>query len=118
MSKLLKAAIKNHRPHIAARLTKENGYDERKHLHASDLHEAGFIDGAELADLQGCVDDLASSGSNTARALKAAMSGELSADKMNDDAFIKALMALDSDVGGDDGDDLDEPIDTDEKVTA
>lgn len=122
MSKLLKATISKHRPHIAARLIAANGYDEAKHIHSGDLHKAGLIDDGEKADLDGCVDDLAGDNSALAGALKAIMSGELGSDKANDDAFIKSLMDLDgaqdSDEDEDDGDAVDDLTDSDEEVTA
>lgn len=122
MSKLLKATIGKHRPHLAARLTEANGYDEAKHIHSGDLHRAGLINDQEKADLDGCVDDLAGDNSALAGALKAIMSGELPMGKANDDEFIKSLMdidgATDSDEGEDDGDAVDDLTDSDEEVTA
>jgi len=122
MSKLLKATIAKHRPHIAARLTEANGYDEAKHIHSGDLHRAGLINDQEKADLDGCVDDLNGDGSALAGALKAIMSGKLPMGKANDDEFIKSLMDLDgqadSDEGEDDGDAVDDLSDSDEEVTA
>lgn len=126
MSKVLKKVLETHRPHIAARLTKENGYDGQKHLHVSDLHKAGIISDAEKADLDGCIDDAAGTGDHFAGALKAAMAGELNEGKLNSDAFIKSLMALDPDgKDGDEDDDMDGEDDqdglgedADEKVTA
>lgn len=124
MSKLLKATIKPHRPHIAAKMTPENGYDETKHLHVKDLKKAKVITSAEAADLDDCLKDLAGSGSNAAGYLNAASAGMLDSKSLNDDAFIKALMATDSDEGDDtDSDDDselgdDEPADLDDKVTA
>lgn len=125
MSKVLKKVLATHRPHIAARLTTENGYDEGKHLHVSHLHKAGLITDAEKDDLDGCVDDAAGTGDHFAAALKAAMSGEISNTKLNDDDFIKSLMALDPDgKDGDEDDDMDGQDDgdfgedADEKVTA
>lgn len=112
MSKLLKAVLRKHRPHIVAKMTKENGYDETKHLHAKDLHKAGIISKSDLDDVENCLDDLAAGHHNGVNALRAAASGELSKDKLNDDAFIKTIMALDSDTGGD-GDSVDADSDDD-----
>lgn len=119
MSKILKKVLATHRPHIAARLTKESGYDEKKHLYPKHLHEAGIINKDELADLDGCIDDAASTGDNFAAALRSAMSGELNEGKLNSDAFIKNLMALDPDgKDGDEDDDMDGDDDSDKDVTS
>lgn len=124
MSKLLKAVIAPHRPHIAARMTAEHGYDESKHLHVKDLKKAKVITAAEATDLDDCLRDLAGSGSNAAGYLNAVSAGMLDSKSLNDDDFIRALMATDSDEGDDtDPDDNsdegdDEPADLDDKITA
>lgn len=112
MSKLLKAVARKHRPAIAAKMVKANGYDEARHLLSHDLHKAGIIDKSEKADFDACTDDLASTGSVAGMALKAASQGRGDKAKLNDPEFVKALMALDSDTGADnddDGDDTDFP---------
>lgn len=118
MSKILKKVLSTHRPHIAKRLTTKNGYDENKHLHVQHLHDAGIINDEEKADLYKCIDDASSTGDNFAAALKAAMSGELNEGKLNSDAFINSLMALDpDDEDGDEDDDKDgEDDDGDEDI--
>jgi hypothetical protein len=114
MSKLLKAVARKHRPAIAAKMVKANGYDETRHLLSGDLHKAGIIDKTEKKDFDGCVDDLADTGSVAGSALRAAAQGRGDTAKLNDPDFVKALMALDSDTGedggnSDDGDDTDFP---------
>lgn len=122
MSKLLKAVATKHRPHIAAKMTKENGYDENKHLLARDLKTSGVISKADSADLDECLDDLVGDGHTGAKALKAAGDGKLDPSKLNDTDFVNALMAMDDDGGNDsddddgDGDDL--PTLKDDKITA
>lgn len=64
MSKLLKAVATKHRPHIAAKMTKENGYDAKKHLTGKHLHAAGVISEDEAKDLDDCVQQLGDAFSN------------------------------------------------------
>lgn len=117
MSKALKAIATKHRPHIAARMTAENGYDGVKHLHVADLHKAGIISKLEADDLGGCVDDLAGSGDPLAAFLKAAETGEVKSDGLNNQDLVDAL-TTDSDEDADDGDGMDDMADSDSKVTA
>jgi hypothetical protein len=118
MSKLLKAVIKPHRPHIVAKLTKAHGYDENKHVTVGDLKDGGLISGSEATDLFGCTDDLADGGSSKAKALKAIGAGKIDRKKANDDDFIKMLGAMDSDEGLDDLDGEDDLADSDSKLNA
>lgn len=128
MSKLLKAVAKAHRPHIAAKMTKENGYDESKHLHPHHLHEAGIINDTERKDLDECIGELADGGDNAGMALRAALAGELNEGKLNSKTFMDSIGVTDSDEDEDDGDDVDDdaddlsptddPADADGKVTA
>jgi len=118
MSKLLKKVIDTHMPHLSSKLTAENGYDEKKHLTVKDLHKAKLISDKEKAAIDSCIDDLDSlndntSSSNFAKALKAADTGDVNRDSLNDDAFIKALMEGKMPK---DGADVDE--DDDEDITA
>lgn len=116
MSKLLKKVATTHRPHIAAKMTAANGYDETKHRTSAELHKAGIISAADKASLDDCVDDLSGLGDNFGGALKAAMSGEISPDKLNDDDFIRSLMDG-ADSVDDDGENLDDAdIDQTEKA--
>lgn len=124
MSKLLKAVAAVHRPHIAAKMIAENGYDETKHLRSKDLHKAGIINKPELDDLDDCLADLAKGHHNGANALLSALDGS----KLNDAESVKSLMAMDSDTGNDEDDDADgsdddqaddgDPLTSDDKVTA
>src|SRR5882724_10016194 len=119
MSKLLKKVVDRHMPHLSSRLTKENGYDETKHLTAGDLHKAKLISDKEKAVIDDCIDTLdalndSSTGNNLAKALTAADTGEVSKDKLNDDAFIAALM--NDDLPGEDG--ADDNADSDEDIVA
>lgn len=113
MSKLLKAVARKHRPAIAAKMIKANGYDETRHLLSKDLHKAGIITTGERNDLDLCTDELADTGGVAGAALKAANEGRGDPSKLNDVDFVKALMALDSDTGADndniDADDTDFP---------
>jgi len=112
MSKLLKRVVAKHMPHLSHKLTPANGYDEKKHHTAEDLHKAGVINAEEKKAIDNCLDDLASlnddsRSSNAAKALKAAGAGEISKDSLNDDQFVKAMMG---DLGADDDADSDEDI--------
>lgn len=124
MSKLLKATIASHRPHIAARMTAENGYDATKHLHTKDLTKAGLINQAEQDDLDGCVDDLAASGHQGAGYINAAKAGMVGDTGLNDDALIKELLGELAPNGdtmatdGDSGEGIGNSEDADDKVTA
>lgn len=109
MSKLLKAVATKHRPHIAALMTPEKGYNEKKHLFTDDLAKAGVINADQASDLDGCVEDLFNDGSPAAKALKQAKAGKISKDRLNDDDFINALLASDPGTD-DDGDDEGERI--------
>lgn len=95
MSKLLKAVATKHRPHIAAKMTPENGYNEKKHLFGDDLHKAGIITKPDADDLDGCVEDLFGDGDPAAKALKQAKKGRINKDRLNDEDFVNALMAVD-----------------------
>lgn len=123
MSKLLKAVATKHRPHIAAKMEPANGYDETKHHFPRDLVKAKVVTKPEGLDLEGCLGDLDDTGSHAAAALKAAQSGKINKDTLNDDAFVKALMAMDDDGAPDDldeddnADGDDQPIDEDVKET-
>ena len=115
MSKLLKKVIDTHMPHLSSKLTAENGYDEKKHLTAKDLHKAKLISDKEKAAIDQCVDDLDSlndnsSSSNFAKALKAADTGDVNRDSLNDEDFIKALIADMPKDGADADEDDDEDI--------
>ena len=107
MSKLLKAVATRHRPAIAAKMVKENGYDETRHLLSKDLHKAGIIDKTEKKDLDDCVGDLAGDGSVAGAALLAALSGRGDKNSLNDENFVKSLMAMDPDTGNDNDSDDD-----------
>jgi hypothetical protein len=125
---MLKAIATAHRPHLAAKMTKENGYDEQKHLLTDDLVKAGIMTQSEADDLDGCVDDLAADGHDGAGVIKAARSGEVDKSKLNDDELLKALFTAigpddgsddvdgDDDLDGDDGDGTTK--DADDVVTA
>jgi hypothetical protein len=113
MSHLLKAIAKTHRPHLAAKMTAENGYDADKHRFAADLAKDGILTKAEAEDLDGCVDDLATDGHDGAALYKAAQSGEVDSSKLNDDELIAQLMEIMNEPDG-----ADEPADSDENVTA
>lgn len=119
MSKLLKRVVDKHMPHLSHKLTAANGYDEKKHKTAADLHKAGVINTEEKQAIDDCLGDLASlnddsRSSNAAKALKAADSGEINKDSLNDDAFLRAVF------GASDGDDdgTDNKTDSDENIVA
>lgn len=114
MSKLLKKVIDRHMPHLSSKLTAENGYDAAKHRTAEELHKAKLISDEEKSAIDDCVDALAAmdddvSSANAAKVLKAAHTGEVDKDSLNDDAFLQALF------NGEEGD-VDQP--TADKVTA
>ena len=114
MSKLLKKVIDRHMPHLSSKLTAENGYDEAKHRTAAELHKAKLISDEEKSAIDDCVDALAAmnndvSSANAAKVLKAAQTGEVDKDSLNDDAFLQALF---------NGEPTDDPADSDDKVTA
>ena len=115
MSKLLKAVAKRHRPHIAAKMTTENGYDENKHLTAKDLRNAGIISSDEHDDLSACLDDLEADGQPVKSALK-----NSSAEQLNDDDFVNQLMGIIGDDDGaiDDDDDNDDDAEDGDNATA
>lgn len=122
MSKLLKRVVAKHMPHLVHKLTPANGYDEKKHHTAEDLHKAGVINAAEKQAIDACIGDLASldddsRSSNAAKTLKAAASGKISKDSLNDDEFVKAVMG---DLGADDDDssDADNQADSDRNIVA
>jgi len=116
MSKLLKKVVTRHRPHLAAKMTAANGYDAAKHRTTADLKKAGIFSAAEAADIDACIEDLSGVGDNMGGALKAASSGEINPDKLNDDAFIESLLDG-ADSVDDDGDNLDDAdIDQTEKA--
>lgn len=106
MSKLLKKVATRHRPHIAAKMVEANGYDETKHRTTAELTKAGIITAADATDLDGCIDDLASSGDSAGGFLKAARSGEVDPDKLNIDELVSELMDG-ADVEDNDGEDND-----------
>lgn len=105
MSKLLKAIAAKHRPHIAARMTKENGYNEDKHRVSDDLVKAGLMTKAEQADLDGCIEDLASDGHLGAGVMRSAQTGGVNTDRLNDVELLKEILGDDLPADGNDGDD-------------
>lgn len=119
MSKLLKKVLDEHMPHLShAKLTAENGYDPVKHRTVKDLHKAKLINDKEKAAIDSCLDDLAtlddtSHGSKAAKMLKAAETGNVNPDSLNDDDAIKAFMA-----SIDQADAKDDKADSDEGIVA
>jgi len=112
MSKLLKRVIDRHMPHLSFKLTAENGYDKTKHRTVAELHKAKLISDEEKSAIDDCVDSLAAmdddvSSANAAKVLKAADTGEVDKNSLNDDAFLQALFNNESDI--------DEP--SDERIT-
>jgi hypothetical protein len=87
MSKLIKKVVDRHAPHISAKMTKENGYDETKHLTTKELKEYGIISNEDGTFIDECMDSYP----NLKAVMKAINSGELSKDKMNDKDFVDSL---------------------------
>lgn len=118
MSKLLKKVIDTHMPHLSHKLSADTGYDPVKHRTVTDLHKAQLINDKEKAAIDNCFRDLAdlnddSASSNAAKVLKAADTGDINPDSLNDDAFIKAFMA-----SIDEADAKDDKADSDEGIVA
>jgi polyhydroxyalkanoate synthesis regulator phasin len=96
MSKLLHTFATIHLPHIAAKMTPENGYRPEAHSVAADLVADGVITAEEGKHFEDCIAELAAQDDDTAKLLQAAASGKdrkdnlenLIGDEIKEDAAL------------------------------